>query len=191
MTRPVWQKKLPMIATYSRIALTPVIFGLAYHDAPWALPLTALIFIIGSITDYFDGYLARKYNTVSNEGRLMDPIADKIMVLAALIILLDMDRVGPVIVTLFLARDILIGGIRSIAAAENIIISAEKTGKWKAALQMISIPCLFIYDNSFLQLPFELPLKDIGYYGLLVSVVLSSLSGYNYVMGYLRGKKQA
>lgn len=186
MTRPEWQKKLPMLATYSRVAITPVIFVLAYLEQPWALPVTAVLFILASITDYFDGYWARLFKVVSNEGRLMDPIADKILVSTALIILLSLDRVDPLMVSLFMARDILIGGVRAVAASENIIISAEKSGKWKAAIQMISIPCLFIYEPIL-----GIPLKEIGYYGLWVSVVLSLFSGYNYIMGYRRGHKTA
>jgi len=186
MTRPDWQKKLPMIATYSRVAVTPIIFILAYYEEPWAMPTATVLFILASITDYFDGYWARLFNTVSNEGRLMDPIADKILVSTALIILLDLGRVDPLMVSIFLARDILIGGVRSVAAAENIIISAETSGKWKAAIQMISIPCLFFYTPVF-----GIPLKEIGYYGLWVSVVLGLFSGYNYIMGYRRGQKTA
>lgn len=183
MTASIWQKKLPMIATYSRVAITPLIFVLAFHEASWAMPLTALLFILASITDFFDGYWARRYNSVSNEGRLMDPIADKILVSTALIILLSLERVDPLMVSLFIARDILIGGVRSVAAAENIIISAETSGKWKAAIQMISIPCLFIYEPVL-----GIPLEAIGYYGLWLSVILSLFSGYNYVMGYRRGR---
>lgn len=182
MTKSEWQKKLPMIATYSRIAFAPVIFALFYVEAPWALPLAAFIFIIASITDYLDGYWARLYNAVSNEGRLMDPIADKILVLTALILLLSKGRVDPLMVTLFLSRDILIGGIRSVAAADNVIISAQQSGKIKTAVQMIAIPCLFIYDPVL-----GLPLREIGYYGLWISVGLSLYSGTNYIIAYKKG----
>ncbi len=178
-----WQKKLPMRATYSRIALAPVIFVLCYMSASWAQWAAAALFILASITDYYDGYWARKFKVESNEGRFMDPIADKILVLTALVILLDFKRIDPVMVTLFLSRDILIGGLRSIAATDHIVISAKPTGKWKTAIQMIAIPCLFIYVPVL-----GLPLREIGYGALWLSVVLSLWSGWEYFSGYRSGR---
>lgn len=159
-------------------------FIAAYWENRWAGWITAIIFVIGSITDYYDGYFARKYKIESDEGRLMDPIADKILVLAALVVLQHLNRVDPVMVTILLSRDILIGGIRSVAAARQIIIAAQPSGKWKTALQMIAIPCLFIHDPIL-----GLPLAQIGYYGLWLSVVLSLISGFKYTAGYYRQTK--
>ena len=116
-------------------------------------------------------------------GRFMDPIADKILVLGAIIMLLDMGRVDPIMVFLFLARDIFIGGLRSVAAANNIIISAKPFGKWKTAFQMLAIPLLLIYEPVF-----AIPIADIGYYALWVSVGLSLISGAEYTIGYYRGR---
>lgn len=181
-----WQKKLPMRATYSRIAIAPFIFALCYMAGSWAQWAAAGLFILASITDYYDGHWARKFGVESNEGRFMDPIADKILVLTALVILLDFDRVDPVMVTLFLSRDIMIGGLRSVAAADNVVIAAKPTGKWKTAVQMIAIPCLFIYVPVF-----GIPLKEIGYYGLWASVGLSLYSGWQYYAGYRTGQKLA
>ena len=95
--------------------------------------------------------------------------------------LLAMGRVDPVMVFLFLARDTFIGGIRSVAAANNFIIAAKPFGKWKTGFQMTAIPCLLIYDPIF-----GLPIADIGYYGLWVSVALSLISGVEYTLGYYR-----
>ena len=175
-----------MLATYSRIFVAPFIFAITFYDSEWSMPVVAVLFILASITDYLDGYWARKYQAVSNEGRLMDPIADKILVLTALILLLDLDRVDPLMVTLFLSRDILIGGVRSVAAADNVVISAQASGKLKTAVQMVAIPCLFLSTT----LP-QLPLQKIGYYGLWFSVVLSLYSGYEYINGYFRGQKKS
>jgi CDP-diacylglycerol--glycerol-3-phosphate 3-phosphatidyltransferase len=179
------QKKLPMMITWSRMAAAPFMFLALYWENRWAGWITAIIFILGSITDYYDGYFARKFKVESNEGRLMDPIADKILVLAALVVLLAMKRVDAVMVTILLSRDILIGGIRSVAAAEQIIIAAQPAGKWKTAIQMSAIPCLFVNEPLL-----GLPLAIIGYYGLWLSVILSLISASKYIAGYYQQTKK-
>lgn len=172
-----------MILTYARAAAAPVILGIlmsGWSGAGWC---AAILFILASLTDWFDGYFARLYQVESNMGRFMDPIADKILVLGAILMLLSMGRVDPVMVFLFLARDIFIGGIRSVAAANNLIISAKPFGKWKTAFQMTAIPCLLIYEPIF-----SIPIADLGYYALWVSVGLSLISGAEYTIGYYRGR---
>lgn len=178
-----WKKRLPMIATYSRLgfaaALVPLAGGTTSQER-WA---AALLFILGSITDWLDGYWARKYQAQSVVGQLMDPIADKILVLTALILLLNSGQVAPLVVILLMARDLLIGGLRSAAAANAVIIAAKPSGKWKTAMQMIAIPCLFIRDPLM-----GIPIHEVGIYGLWLSVVLSVLSGAEYAIGYYRAQ---
>lgn len=173
---------LPMIMTYARAVMAPILVGMLMLW-PWAGWPAAILFVLASLTDWLDGYLARKWNVESNMGRLMDPIADKILVLGAIVMLLTMGRVDPIMVFLFLARDIFIGGIRAVAAANNIIIAAKPFGKWKTAFQMVAIPCLLIYEPIF-----GLPLGDIGYYGLWVSVGFSLISGAEYTLGYYKNR---
>jgi CDP-diacylglycerol--glycerol-3-phosphate 3-phosphatidyltransferase len=144
-----WKTKLPMYLTYSRAAAAPVILGVlmsGWNSAGW---VSAGLFVVAAMTDWWDGMLARRFGVESNMGRFMDPIADKILVLGAIVMLLAMGRVDPVMVFLFLARDIFIGGIRSVAAADNLIIAAKPFGKWKTAIQMLAIPCLLIYEPVF------------------------------------------
>ncbi len=172
-----------MILTYSRAGAAPFILGVLMSGWKWAGWAAALLFIIASLTDWWDGALARRFKVESNMGRFMDPIADKILVLGAIVMLLDMGRVDPIMVFLFLARDIFIGGIRSVAAANNLIISAKPFGKWKTALQMVAIPLLLIYEPLL-----NIPLADIGYYALWVSVGLSLISGAEYTIGYYRSR---
>ena len=145
--------------------------------------VAAIFFGLASLTDFFDGYFARRFKVESNMGRFMDPIADKILVLCAIVMLLAMNRVDPVMVFLFLARDIFIGGIRSVAAANNLIIAAKPFGKWKTAFQMAAIPCLLVYEPIF-----GIPLADIGYFGLWISVGLSLISGAEYTIGYYKSR---
>lgn len=172
-----------MLATYSRIFITPFIFLVVLMDWPWAGYIASVLFILGSLTDWLDGYLARLYKVESDMGRFMDPIADKILVLAALILLLEMGQVNSIMVALLLCRDIFIGGLRSVAAAEQIVISAKAFGKWKTGFQMVAIPCLFIDDV------FGLPIGMIGYVLIWISIILSLISGFQYTMGYYKGVK--
>lgn len=178
-----WKHNLPMILTYARAATAPLILGILMSGWIFSGWLAAALFILSSLTDWLDGYFARKYKVESNMGKFMDPIADKILVLGAIVMLLAMGRVDPVMVFLFLARDIFIGGIRSVAAANNMIISAKPFGKWKTAFQMIAIPMLLVYDPLF-----GIPIADIGYYALWVSVGLSLISGAEYTLGYYRSR---
>ncbi len=174
--------KLPMWVTSSRMLLGPILFVCMAFPAPSSTWLAAIIFTIGSITDWLDGHLARKFNAQSNMGKFMDPIADKVIVLAALLIFIQQGKIEPIMVFLLISRDIVIGGVRSIAAVDGVVIDAKAMGKYKTALQMISIPCLFI--ETFL----NLPLLQIGYWGLWLSVVLSFISGADYVLKYLTNK---
>jgi len=181
-------RDLPMWLTLSRMAAAPVVIFILMTGWIWAGWAAAIVFILASITDWLDGYVARKYNLESNMGKFMDPIADKILVLGAILMLLDMNRVDPVMVFLFLGRDIFIGGIRSVAAANQIIIAAKPFGKWKTAIQMMAIPCMLIYDPLF-----KIPLGDLGYCLLWISVALSLISGWEYTVGYykqVRGQMQ-
>lgn len=178
-----WKNNLPMQLTWARAAAAPVILGILMTGWSWAGWVSAILFILAALTDWADGYYARKFNVESNMGRFMDPIADKILVLGAIVMLLAMGRVDPMMVFLLLARDIFIGGIRSVAAANNLIIAAKPFGKWKTALQMIAIPMLLIYDSIF-----AIPVADIGYFGLWVSVGLSLISGAEYTIGYYKGR---
>jgi CDP-diacylglycerol--glycerol-3-phosphate 3-phosphatidyltransferase len=178
-----WKNNLPMVLTYARAAAAPVILGILMSGWSFAGWLSAVLFALASLTDWLDGYFARRYKVESNMGRFMDPIADKILVLGAIVMLLAMGRVDPIMVFLFLARDIFIGGIRSVAAANNLIIAAKPFGKWKTALQMVAIPCLLVYEPLF-----GIPIGDVGYFGLWISVGLSLISGAEYTIGYYRSK---
>lgn len=141
--------------------------------------MVAVLFILGSITDWLDGYWARKFNAATNMGKFMDPIADKVLVLTALIILLYLKRVDPFTPSIILARDIFIGGVRSVAAADGIVIDAKPTGKYKTALQMFSIPCMFLDLNLG-----SVTIAQIGEWGLWFSTILSVVSAVQYTTGY-------
>ena len=166
------------------MAVAPFLVALCWRPEPVWGWVAAALFIAASITDWADGHFARKYNAISNMGKFMDPIADKILVTTVLVMLVQSHRVGPVLVLLLLSRDILIGGIRSVAAADNVIIDAKAAGKWKTALQMSAIPAILIYNPLF-----GIPIYNIGVVVLWISVILSLFSGAQYIRIYLDNKK--
>lgn len=185
MTATEFQKNLPMRITLSRIFAVPVIVAMMWpNEFRWNVA-AAIFFMLASLTDYYDGYYARKYNAVSNFGKFMDPIADKILVTSVLTMLLSQGKIDVGMVIIILARDNFIGGIRSVAAADQIIIAAKPAGKWKTAMQMVAIPIVII-GNMAPYLPY---LDKIGYGVLWVSVILSITSGIEYYWGYLKSRK--
>jgi len=181
-----FQKKLPMYITLSRIAITPPIAICIWLDNTWGLWAAAVLFILGAITDYFDGYYARKYHAETNLGRLMDPVADKILVTVTLLMLLPLRKVDPYMVGLLLSRDLVIGAIRAAAAADHLVIDAKAFGKWKTAIQLGCVPALLI-DGPIL----GIPIHHIGYIGLWISVSLSLISAWEYIQLYRRAGRGA
>lgn len=179
------RNKLPLYLTLSRIVLTAPIMLLMMDNTAVGRITATVLFIIASITDYWDGYFARKYNAVSDLGKFMDPVADKILVTGVLVILLVSNQVDPWMVMLFVVRDTIVGGVRAAAAAAGVIIAAQTTGKWKAALQFISLPLLIMND---LQPQFKN--HQYGYWLLWLSVILSLKSGFDYCLAYRNGLKR-
>ena len=180
----VRMSKLPLYLTASRIFLViPTAFFLYLNNdiGRWC---AAICFILASITDYYDGYYARKLNAVTNLGKFFDPVADKILVSSILILLLTRSLVDPWMVILFVCRDTIVGGVRAVAAADGVVIAAQSAGKWKAALQMIAIPMLLLND-----LHPNFPNNKIGYGLLWLSVLLSLKSGYDYCLAYYVGSR--
>jgi CDP-diacylglycerol--glycerol-3-phosphate 3-phosphatidyltransferase/cardiolipin synthase len=150
---------IPIILTWLRIAMIPLVVGLFYLPAGWlAEPsrdtLAAVAFIIAALTDWFDGWLARKWNQTSAFGAFLDPVADKLMVSAALIVLLDLGRVDAFVSLIIIGREITISALREWMAkiGASASVAVHRLGKFKTAAQMVAIPCL-LYNQ---------PLHGIG-----------------------------
>ncbi len=138
----------PNILTMLRIALAPILIWTLMHSGPGASWAAAGVFFIATISDYFDGYLARIYDSVTTLGKFLDPMADKLVVATALIMLAGMARTPHVpawMVVVLVAREIMVTGLRAVAAAEGLIVAAEELGKYKMALQSIAIQGLLIH----------------------------------------------
>jgi CDP-diacylglycerol--glycerol-3-phosphate 3-phosphatidyltransferase len=174
---------LPNVLTLTRILLIPVFVVLFVTPTPARSLAAAIVFLIAALTDLLDGYLARRCGQVTKLGRLLDPIADKLLVLSALIVLVQVDRVSALIAILIIAREVAVTGIRAIAATEGIIISAETTGKYKMALQVIAI-VLLILEGTMLSEYGNVHLA--GIVTLYLSLVLGYLSGGQYVWSFWR-----
>jgi CDP-diacylglycerol--glycerol-3-phosphate 3-phosphatidyltransferase len=136
---------LPNKITVFRMVLVPFFLLLVAIDAiPFNITIATVIFIIASITDHIDGHLARKYNLVTDFGKLMDPLADKILVTSALIALVEFGEVSTWMVVVIIAREFAVSGLRSIAAGDGKVIAASFWGKVKTTTQMIAIIAFFI-----------------------------------------------
>ena len=138
----------PNIITLFRIATAPILICILMYSGPAAAWLAAAVFFAATVSDFFDGYLARSYGTVTTLGKFLDPMADKLVVTTALIMLAGMSRTPHVpawIVVVLVTREIMVTGLRAVAAAEGLIVAAEDLGKYKMALQSIAIQGLLIH----------------------------------------------
>jgi CDP-diacylglycerol--glycerol-3-phosphate 3-phosphatidyltransferase len=174
---------LPNVITLVRILLIPVFIVLMMVPDPDRSLSAAVIFVVAAMTDLLDGYVARKTGQITKLGRLLDPIADKLLVLSALILLVQLDRVTALVAILIIAREVAVTGIRAIAATEGMIISAEVTGKYKMALQVIAV-VLLILEGTVVNEIGNVHLA--GIVTLYLSLVLGYISGAQYVLSFWR-----
>lgn len=167
---------LPNKLTMGRIFAIPVfivVFLMGYRY------IAMVIFILAAITDMLDGKIARKYNLVTNFGKLMDPLADKLLVMSALICLAQIGDVPGWMVIIILGREFIITGMRQVAAAQGIVIAAGTTGKIKTITQMIATPLLLLNNWPFSLLSFNLPMDTIF---LWIALVMTVVSGTEYIV---------
>jgi len=137
--------------------------------------IAALIFIIAASTDSLDGYIARKHKLVTNLGKLLDPLADKLLVTAVLVSLVEMGKVGAFIVIVIISREFAVTGLRSIALLEGVVMAASKWGKWKTAAQITAIIALLL--NNF---PFHFLDFAFDYWASWVAALITIYSGIDY-----------
>lgn len=137
--------------------------------------ITGVLFILASLTDFLDGYIARKYNLVTDFGKLIDAIADKILVNSVLIILCASGFIHPIITVIIIVRDSIVNSIKMLASSKGKVVAAIKSGKWKTACLMVGITLTLFYN-----LPFELWNYKVSDFLLIVAAVLSVISGVQY-----------
>lgn len=179
---------VPNILTVLRIALIPVFVGIFYlpkaafdsfgFPSHWANTMAASIFAIAAFTDWLDGYWARKYNQSSNFGAFLDPVADKLMVAAALIVLVEFERIGAVIALIIIGREIAISALREWMAGtgERSSVAVAQMGKIKTAAQMLAILLLLYYDSFSLGALGSFNTKLVGQVLIIFAAFLTLLS---------------
>lgn len=171
---------LPNLLTLSRIFAVPVIVGAFFIDRPWGAGIAFVVFTVAGITDFFDGYLARAQGTVSKLGIFLDPIADKIMVAAAILMLVAVGAINGLHViaaVIILIREILVSGLREFLAGAKVSVPVSRLAKWKTAFQMIALGAL-ILEGAVGKL---LPAETVGLTGLWLAALLTLVTGYDYL----------
>ncbi|TVQ98766.1 MAG: CDP-diacylglycerol--glycerol-3-phosphate 3-phosphatidyltransferase [Deltaproteobacteria bacterium] len=182
----IWN--LPNTLTMGRIVIIPVICLLIAAENPFAGTLAAILFGLAAFTDWLDGYIARKRNLVSLTGKFLDPLADKLLVMAVLVTMLPLDRVPSWFVAILLGRELAVNGLRALAAGEGMNMAADWGGKWKTAFQLVGLSCMMLHYEYVLHYGlFELTVRfnRVGFVLLLISMFFSLASGYSYFRGFL------
>lgn len=167
--------------TIFRIAAVPFIVALLYFPAPLTCLLAAIFFLIAILTDLADGFIARRYNQVTNFGKFLDPLADKILIASVLIMLSSLGWVPAWITIIIVVREILVTGLRAIAADKGQVIAADRYGKLKTIIQSAALVPL-VHHYPFLGTDLAL----LGQMLLLAAVVLTVFSGWNYLYSFYR-----
>jgi len=182
---------LPNILTMARIAAIPLLVALLMSPSQPAGFWATVVFSLASVTDWLDGYLARRMGIVTIFGKFLDPIADKLIVMAALIMILPFGRVPAWMVLVILGREIIITGLRGIASSEGIVIQASDLGKFKTIFQLVAIIGLLLhYDYNWLfgieHHLVHVNMHNVGMFFLWIATLLTVWSGVDYLARFIR-----
>ena len=182
---------LPNIITMMRIAAIPLLCLLLLSPERGPGFWAAALFAAASVTDWLDGYLARRMGIVTVFGKFLDPIADKLLVMAALIMILPFDRVPAWMVLVILGREMIITGLRSIASSEGIVIHASNLGKYKTIFQLVAIIGLLLHYQYRWFFSIDHPLlvvnmHHVGMFYLWIATVITIWSGVDYLSKFVR-----
>lgn len=179
---------LPNILTMTRIAMIPAIVGLFYVDGNAARWACCALFVIAAVTDYFDGHLARSRQAVSNLGRFLDPIADKLLVSTVIVMLVAFDRMSLLTVlpaVVIVCREIIVSGLREFLAGLSVPLPVTAMSKWKTTIQLVALGFLIVGEAAG-----PLPANLIGELGIWLAAMLTMVTGYDYLragMPYIAG----
>ncbi|HUL09248.1 MAG TPA: CDP-diacylglycerol--glycerol-3-phosphate 3-phosphatidyltransferase [Candidatus Acidoferrum sp.] len=174
---------LPNLLTLSRIIIIPVLVGLFYLDGDVWRWVSVLLFSLAGVTDYFDGYLARKWAQISALGRFLDPIADKLLVAAVILMLVARGHITGWVVLpalVILCREVMVSGLREFLAQVNVGVPVSRLAKWKTALQLIALGILIVGDAAGDWTQF------VGETGLWIAAAITMITGYDYLSAGLK-----
>lgn len=185
----IWN--IPNILTLLRIALIPAMTVLLLSPSRESGFWAAAIFAVASVTDWLDGYLARRMGIVTIFGKFLDPIADKLIVMAALIMILPFGRVPAWMVLVILGREIIITGLRGIASTEGIVIAASDLGKFKTIFQIVAILGLLLHYDYHWFFGIDSPylyvnMHNVGMFYLWIATIITVWSGVDYLAKFMR-----
>lgn len=169
-----------LIPIFMIFLLAPLNFGVVtifQTEMPVAHLIAAIIFIVASTTDWLDGYYARKYNLVTNLGKFLDPLADKLLITAAFVCLVQLQMLAAWIAIVIISREFAVTGIRLVAAADGSVIAASPLGKLKTVFQIIAASALMLYNIPFAQ--FNIPFATITVW---IATILTIVSGIDYFL---------
>jgi cardiolipin synthase len=176
---------LPNLLTLSRIAVIPILVGLFFLDGAVPRWIALGFFTLAGITDFFDGYLARVRGQYSALGKFLDPVADKILIAAVILMLVAFDRISGLTVlpaVIILTREILVSGLREFLANLHVGVPVSRLAKWKTTIQMFALGFLIVGDAS----PNWIPAVLIGDIGVWLAAGLTLITGYDYMQAGLR-----
>ncbi|MBE2250281.1 MAG: CDP-diacylglycerol--glycerol-3-phosphate 3-phosphatidyltransferase [Myxococcus sp.] len=180
---------LPNMLTMGRIAIIPLFVWFTYDADPLYSYLAAALFTLAAVTDVIDGFLARRWNMITVVGKLLDPLADKLIVLAALVMMVRLGRIHAWIVIVLLSREFIVTGLRQIAASEGMVIAAGQEGKWKTSLQLVGIVALCIHYTHpmfFLVGWHDVNFNLVGKFMVYLSTAFSVWSAGVYFQAFLK-----
>jgi CDP-diacylglycerol--glycerol-3-phosphate 3-phosphatidyltransferase len=179
----------PNAITLARIGMIPIILVFTYYESRTNSFVAAILYAVTSATDFLDGWLARRRGLVTVIGKFMDPLADKLVVVSALIMLVHLGRVAAWVVIVIMAREFIITGLRTIAASEGIGVPVSQEGKYKTGLQLAGISFLLLhyrYPVDFLVWTVDVDANLVGTWLLYLSVVLAVWSAVRYLSDFIR-----
>ena len=163
--------------TLSRMMLIPIFVIVLMCNVPYGDLIAMAIFALASLTDGIDGYIARKYNQVTDFGKFLDPLADKLLIATALICFVELQRMPAWMAIIIIAREFIVTGLRSVAASKGVVIAAIMTGKIKTCIQIAASICAFLFYGE----AYMIGGYSIAWWAMLISTLFTIYSGYEYL----------
>jgi CDP-diacylglycerol--glycerol-3-phosphate 3-phosphatidyltransferase len=176
---------LPNTITLLRISVVPFLFILLSSPGEFWSLILAILFIAASITDFLDGFIARRYQLITTMGKFLDPLADKLIVNTAMILMLPIGRIPAWIVAITIIRDLIVDGIRSIASSEGLFIQSSRLAKQKTVAQIFAVTALMIHYPIF-----GVDAHAVGMVILYIAFILTVYSGTDYFLKFYRRIKK-
>ncbi|MFQ5585687.1 MAG: CDP-diacylglycerol--glycerol-3-phosphate 3-phosphatidyltransferase [Thermodesulfobacteriota bacterium] len=180
-THNIWN--LPNTLSLLRIGVAPILILLLLKPGKVLSIIAALLFVVASVTDIVDGYIARKWGIVTTLGKFLDPLADKLLIMTALIMLVPLGRAPAWIVALIVGREIAVTGLRAVAADAGIVIAAGTSGKYKTILQAIAVTALLLHYHLY-----GINTHAVGMVILWIALAVTLWSGIEYFILFIRGE---